>query len=74
MWYVSTGVLHGPAELTGTALNNLVHDVDCIIVPAQIIPDGKYLVLDFSRGQGMQIPFVDTGGYIPHVEYIKEPK
>jgi hypothetical protein len=64
LWYVSTGVLHGPAELAGRALHNLVHDAGCIFVPAQIFPDEKYLVFNFSRCPGIQIPFVDTGGYI----------
>jgi hypothetical protein len=43
-------------------------------VPGQIIPGGKYLVFDFSRCPGIQIPFVDTAGYIPYVGYIKEPR
>ena len=46
---MSTGVLHGPAELAGRALHYLVHDAGCIFVPAQTFPDGKYLVFEFSR-------------------------
>jgi hypothetical protein len=60
-------------ELAGRALHNLVHDAGCIFVPAQIFPDEKYLVFNFSRCPGIQIPFVDTGGYIPYVGYINEP-
>jgi hypothetical protein len=62
------------AELAGTALHNLVHDAGWIFVPAQIFPGGKYLVFNFSRYPGIQIPFVNTIGYIPYVGYIKEPR
>jgi hypothetical protein len=43
-------------------------------VPAQIFSIGTYLVFDFSRCPGVQIPFVDTAGYIPSVGYIREPR
>ena len=37
-------------------------------------PSGRYLIFDFSRCPGVQIPFVDTAGYIPSVGYIREPR
>ena len=74
LWYVSTWVLHSSAELAGRALHDLVQDADCIFVPAQIFPSGRYLVFDFSRCPGVQIPFVDTAGYIPSVGYIRESR
>ena len=70
---MSTGVLHGAAELAGRALHDLVQDAGCIFVPAQIFPNGKYLVFNFSRCPGVQIPF-DTAEYIPCVGYIWEPR
>ena len=42
LWYVSTWVLHRPAELAGRALHNMVYDAGCIFEPAEIFPDGKY--------------------------------
>jgi len=59
---VFTGVLHGPAELVGRILHDLVHDACCIFVPAQISSSARYLTFDFSRCPGVQIPFVDTAG------------
>ena len=53
LWYVSMRVLHGPAELAGRALHDLVHDAGCIFVLAQIFPGGKYLVFDFSMCPGI---------------------
>jgi hypothetical protein len=47
LWYVSAGVLHGPAELVGTALHDLVQDAGCIFVPAQISSSARYLIVDF---------------------------
>ena len=52
LWYVSTGVLHGPAELVGRTLHDLVQDAGCIFVPAQIFPDENIL---FSIFQGVQV-------------------
>jgi hypothetical protein len=43
-------------------------------VQAQIFPGGKYLVFDFSTCPGIQIPLVDTTGYIAYVGYIREPR
>ena len=74
LWHVSTGVLHGPAELAGSALHDMVQDAGCIFVPAQIFSSGRYLVFDFPRCPGVQIPFVDTTGYIHSVGYIREPR
>ena len=71
---MSTGVLHGPAELAYRALHDLVDDAGCIFVPAQIFQGGKYLIFDFSRCPGITIPLVDTSGYIAYVGYIKEPR
>jgi hypothetical protein len=43
-------------------------------VPAQIFPDGEYLIFDFSRCPGIKILLVDTAGYIAYEGYIKEPR
>jgi hypothetical protein len=74
LWYVSTGVIHGPAELACRALHYPVHDAGCIFVPANIFPGRTYLIFDFSRGPGIKIPLVDAAGYITYVGYIKEPR
>ena len=52
LWYVSTGVLHGPAELACRTLHDLAQDAGCFFVPAQIFPGGKYLVFNF---QGVKV-------------------
>jgi hypothetical protein len=36
LWYVFTGALHGPAELAGRALHDMVQDAGCIFVPVQL--------------------------------------
>jgi hypothetical protein len=59
LWYVSIGGLHGPAELACRTLHDLVQDAGCIFVYAQIFPGEKYLVSDFSRCLGVQLPMVD---------------
>ena len=74
LWYVSTWVLHRPAELAGRALHNLVYDAGCIFVPAQISPDGKYILFEFLGCPGIQMPFGETVGYIPYVGYITESR
>jgi hypothetical protein len=51
--YVSTWVLHRPAELAGRALYNLVYDAGCIFEPAQIFPDGKYILFEFLGCPGI---------------------
>ena len=61
---MSTGVLHGPAELACRSLNYLVHDAVCIFVPGQIFPGGK--------SPDIKIPLVALGGY--YVGCIKELK
>ena len=39
-----------PAELAGRALHNLVYDAGCNFVPAQIFPDGKYILFEGCTG------------------------
>ena len=53
LWYVSTWVLHSSAELAGRALHNLVYHAGCIFEPAQIFPDGKYILFDFLGCPGI---------------------
>ena len=38
-----TGVLHGPDELVGRTLHELVHDVGCIFVPFQFFKVSRCL-------------------------------
>jgi hypothetical protein len=52
LWYVFTGVLHGPAELVGRTLHDLVQNAGCIFVPDQISSSVRYLIFDFSRCSG----------------------
>ena len=53
LWYVFTGVLHGPGELVGRTLHDLVQDAGYIFVPAQISSSARYLIFDFSRCPGV---------------------
>ena len=66
-----TGVLHGPAELVGRTLHDLVQDAGCIFVPDQISSSARYLIFDFSRCPGALIPFLDTTGYMPSMGHTK---
>jgi len=49
---VFTGVLHGPAELVGRTLHDLVQGAGCIFVSDQISSSARYLIFDFSRCPG----------------------
>ena len=73
LWHVSTGVLHGPAELAGRALHDLVQDAGCIFVPVQMSSSARYLVFDFSR-----FPCLDAilghSWNMPPVGYIRGPR
>ena len=71
---MSTGVLQGPDELACRSPHDRVHDAVCIFVPAQIFPDGKCLIFDFSKCLGTRISLVDTAVCIAYVRYIQEPR
>ena len=49
---VLTGALHGPAELVGRTLHDLVQDAGCIFVPDKMSSSAIYVIFDFSRCPG----------------------
>ena len=74
LWYVFAWVLHGPVELIGRTLHDLVQDDGCIFVPAQISSSARYLIFDFSTCPGAQIPYLNTTGFMLSIGYIKGHK